>query len=374
MPYELKEETLNKLGLNKDGTEKVTGETPSTEKSDKIDEHGNEIRSYSDAEIGINIGDEFLKSHETTEKPPKEEKPEKSEEATSEKEHPSKQTAPEKKPDEEISEQEHPSTQEEEKEPTFQDRVIERLKVFEDEETQSKFMKDLENYEKFHATNTKTQQELAEERRQFQQLVNELVGEDYQKVIEEILKLDDLKDFLESADDWYSEREGGNPFRRLIDVWRSQNDNIKNYHEQTSAFEKERSDLELEKEVFEIQKLDDRYKEFDNVIALGDLADEIDKQGGINLKIAHKIWLADNLDKNVSDLSDKIKALEKDKTNLKKELKARNEELTELKSKTLPPSPGITEPIGAESFDYTTPSSGFDETEQRLRMKLGVEA
>jgi len=364
MAYELKEETLNKLGLNKDGTEKEGGETPT--KSEELDEHGNEIRSYSDAEIGYNLGEEFLTSKETTEEKP-EKKSEKSEETPKE-EQPIKETAKEEETGKETP-TEQPSSQEE-NEPTFSDKVIERLKVFEDEETQSKFLKDLENYEKFHASNTQERQKIADEKKQFETVIGELVGEDYQKTIDEILKLDDLKDFLESADDWYSEREEGNPFRKLIDIWRTKNDNIKNYHEQTSAFEKERSDLELEKEVFEVQKLDDRYKDTETLIALGDLAD----QHGVDLMTAHKLWLADNLNNNVSELNDKIKALEKDKTNLKKELKARNEEITELKSKALPLSTGAMESIGAESFDYTTPSSGFDETEQRVRRKLGVTA
>jgi hypothetical protein len=341
-------------------TEKEDIETkPSTD----IDEHGNEIRTYSDAEVGINIGNDFVNPPKDTDKKP-DKKSIKVEESP--KEQPS-----DKANEEKTSDKEPPKEQplkDQEAEPTFEQRVVERLKTFEDEEQRSKFLKDLENYEKFQASNTQERQKIAEEKKNLDVLIKELVGEDYQKTVDEILKLDDLKDFLESADNWYLDREEGNPFRKMVEHWRAKNDNVVKYHKGQSEFESERSELELEKEIFEIQKLDDRYKDTETLVALGDLADK----HGVDLKTAHKIWLSDNLSTDISELNDKIKALEKDKTNIKKELKARNEEVTELKSKVLPPLPGITEPAGAESFDYGSPSTGFDETEQRLYKKLGV--
>lgn len=354
MAYDLKQETLDKLGMNKDMTEKADA-TPT--KGEEVDEHGNEIRSYSDAEVGINLGMEFLTSKETTEK---ETKP-KSEEPP--KEQPTKESAKEETTGKETP-KEQPDSQ---TEPTFESSVIERLKSFDDEEKRSKFLKDLDNYEKFTASNTQERQKIADERKQLQQIIDELGAKEIQDSIDEILKLDDLKDFLDSADDWYSDRENGNPIRKFIETLRSKSGNVKQAHESQSVFDKERSDLELEKEVFEIQKLDERYKDTETLVQLGDLAD----QHGVSLKTAHKIWLADNLQTSVSDLNDKIKALEKDKSSLKKELKSRNEELTELKSKAMP-SPGVVGSVGAESFEYTTPSTGFDETEARLHKKLGL--
>jgi len=353
-PYELKPETLDKLGLNQDWTEKAI--EASVEIPDEVDEHGNEIRTYSDAEIGINIGNDFLypKKKDTEKKVDETLEPEKK--ATPEKEQP-EQAAEEKKPDEQSQ-----------GEPTFNDQVVERLKKFEDAELQTQFLKDLDNYEKFMANNTQKAQAIADERKKLEMLVTELGVKDYQGMVDEILKLDDLKDFLESADDWYSEHEGGNPFRKLVEHWKTSNDKVLKHVESKSVFEEERTALELEREVFAIQKLDDRYKDTEMLVALGDLAD----QHGVDLKTAHKIWLADNLTSNVTELNDKIKAMDKDKAALKKELKARNEELTELKKKAVTSQPGVIESVGVESFDYSTPSSGFDETEQRLYKKLGV--
>jgi len=355
-PYELKPETLDKLGLNVDGTEKAI-EAP-VEIPDGVDEHGNEIRTYSDAEIGINIGNDFLfpKKKDTEKKA--DETPEPVEATPPAEAHPSKQAAEEKKPDEQPQ-----------GEATFNDQVIERLKKFEDAELQTQFLKDLDNYEKFMANNTQKAQSIADERKKLEMLVTELGVKDYQGMVDEILKLDDLKDFLESADDWYSEHEGGNPFRKLIEHWRTSNDKVLKHHESKSVFEEERSALELEKEVFELQKLDDRYRVTETLI---ELADNVADKYGVDLKTAHKIWLADNLTSNVTELNDKIKAMDKDKAALKKELKDRNAEITELKKKAVTSQPGVIESVGAESFDYSTPSSGFDETEQRLYKKLGV--
>jgi len=354
MSYELKQDTLDKLGLNKDLTDK-TIKVPEeiTKEPVGIDEHGNDIlRTYSDAEIGINIGNDFLKSKEETTEKPAEKKPEPEKEPLK-KEHLEEQAAEEKKSAE--------------VEPTFNDQVIERLKKFEDAESQDQLLKSLDNYDKFNALNIQKSQAIAEERKKLEALVAELGIKDYQEIVDEILKLDDLKDFLESADDWYSEKES-NPFRKLVEHWRANNDKILKQHEIKSVFEEERTALELEKEVFEVQKLDGRYTDTDALISLGDLADK----HNVDLKTAHKIWLADNRETEVSGLNDRIKSLEKDKTALKKELKTRNEELTELKGKVPAASPGVVEPTGAESFDYSTPSSGFDETEQRLYKKLGV--
>jgi len=369
-PYELSTATLTKLNMNKDLTEKETPpEKEETVPSEEVDEHGNEIKSYSDAEIGINIGDNFLQPKEKKVEKEKEKKPDKetpTDEATSEKEHPSSQPS---ESGEEFS-KEHPSSQELS---DFHKSVIEKIAAFEDAESQDKFLKDLENYEKFHKTNTETQQKLSSDRSILENFAKSIGVDKFQGIVQKVLDLDDLDDFKESSDQWYDDK-GENPVRELIEYLESYNKPIKEEAEKISATEKEREELALEKELFALQKIDERYQKLENIQALGDIADKINNDGGVTLEIAHKLWKADNLDTKLSELDDQIKALKKDKSKLSKELKERNEEISQLKSKIPAPDTGEVSRIGAESFDYSTPSTGFDETEDRLRKKLGVES
>jgi len=366
-PYELSAATLTKLNMNKDLTEKETSPEKEEATPSEVDEHGNEIKSYSDAEIGINIGDNFLQPKEEKADEKKEtDKETPVDEATSEKEHSSSQSSESG----EESSKEHPSSQELS---DFHKSVIEKIAAFEDAESQDKFLKDLENYEKFHKTNTETQQKLSGDRSALENFAKSIGADKFQGIVQKVLDLDDLDDFKQSSDQWYDDK-GENPVRELIEYLESYNKPIKQEAEKISATEKEREELALEKELFALQKIDERYQKLENIQALGDIADEINNNGGVTLEVAHKLWKADNLDTKLSELDDQIKALKKDKSKLSKELKERNEEISKLKSTIPTPDTGEISRIGAESFDYSTPSTGFDETEDRLRRKLGVES
>jgi hypothetical protein len=365
--YNLSDETLEKLGLNPDLSEKT--EASEGEKEEvKVDERGIEvIREYGD-ELGINIGDEFKKTNDTKKDANEDKSKGEEKETPGDKDSKEQPEGKEQEKPNSEGEGEGDSEDEEPPGPTFSDKVAKLIsEKFADEGAQTKFLADLENYEKFMASNTTKAQDISNERKKLDSLIEKLGAKEVQENIEAVLGLDDLKDFLESADEWYGGAEN-NKIRFLIDALEGSSKEIKKYSSEKSALSEEKANLELEKEILAVQRLSKEYEEPEKLQELGNLADKY----GVDLATAHELRASNQRAERVKEMTTEKETLENEIKTLKSELKKRNKELSDAKAKIPVMDSGVNGK-GAIDYDFATPSSGLDETESRVKKMLGVE-
>ncbi|MFH1422383.1 MAG: hypothetical protein ABIH42_06695 [Planctomycetota bacterium] len=381
--YNLSDDALEKLGMNSDLTEK-SAESP-VEEEKKFDEDGKEIiMEYDENDLGFNIGTAFLNKSTKEEKEtlPADDKlgksdkskktPEKEQLSSKESDKDSNKDTDKENPQEtETSKEETEQPEGEEEEKTYKDLAYEQIKEFiPDFETEKELRDYIESAKagkNFTASATKKSQELAEERKQFENFVDTIGGNKIQDAIEAVTSLDDLDDILEQLDDWHEGKEN-NKFRTLIDVLSEKSKGITKHIEQKSALDEEKANLELEKEILAVQRLDSTYQDTQKLQELGNLADKY----GVDLATAHELIQSNQRAARAKELEAEKETLSNELKEVKSELKKRNAELTKAKAK-IPKMDTGASGKGATEYDFSTPSSGPDETEKRVRKMLGVE-
>lgn len=258
-------------------------------------------------------------------------------------------------------------------EPDFRDLIIERIdKSFDSVEKKEQLLKDLENYEKFMASNTQKSQEIAELRRQAESVLKKFDNDRLAKSLE-LLQQDeqDYEDFLKSTDEWFQEKES-NPIRELIESVQANTEEVEKIKKESKEELEREAELKLREELIDLYALDHSYK--DDMDKLDKLAELADKEG-INLIQAHKLQQAEQFTEEIASLKDQLKESTAKIKSLEKELKSKSEQSkkeNEIKS----PDIGLQGQIGASNFRYNPEKgtvSSFDETERRLREKFGLE-
>ena len=337
-PYELNTETLMKLGIDENYNE--IQDSPKESTSEKTDAEN---------------GDDDNKTPDVT----------------SEKETDDKGTKTESSQSEESPEKERSSSDEDEGgDFSFADKVIERIEKF-DEEAQGQFLKDLEDWDKFTASNRQRSQDLADQKRELENLVEKFGSDKLQTALKELMDSNDIEDFLDSADEWY-EGKDKNKIRNLVELLSASTPEIGKYKTEYDALAEERADFAVKKEIDALYDLKggDAYKDIDTLQELGKLAD----QHGVDLATAHKIRMSDIFPSQIAEKDTEISTLKKELRKIKAELKERNKKLTEkIKTESLETevNSGISGK-GVSGVDYLNKSSGFDETEARLQEQFGI--
>ena len=266
----------------------------------------------------------------------------------------------------------------------FHEKVIENLtRLIDDEddakgiEKQEKFLKDLENYEKFQASNTTEAMKNADIRKEIEALSQHLGSKEILETVETIIKREDLKDFLESADNWFDEQEADsgkspdqtkNPIRGLLSLLIKKTPENKIHAEETRAISEKEAQLNLKTELLDLYEVEPEYKK--NETTLMELATLADSTG-VNLLTAHKIRSAETLSKKTEELNGTIKTLNEKISNLEKELK------TATQKKPGKPNeykPGVIGNKGGPT-NFRQPHLGkpdFEGTRAKLIEKLGA--
>jgi len=339
--FKLSSESLAKIGLNEDHTDKEDYVAP-----DKLD--------Y-DARVTQLIPQ---KESENTEK---------SEET--EKKEPEKKEEPEKKTEPEISKEEKTEPEKDKKEdkPESQPettnvhpKLTEALKQFDTPEKQEKLATDLENRDKWWSSLTQKAQLIAEDRKKVDDLIETLC-------VDEIKSALDDPELQKALDDWYEEKGESNPFKKMPD--------IKKQAELREKQAAENFDKDLERQITTLIGIDKKYENPDEQIKLARIADE----KGVNLLIAHELQksnLTVNAEINTltSKVSEKEKVIaDKDKEieRLTKELKDRNLELTKIRENgTAEVKPGANgQPLKAKAVNIK--ATNFDDVTSALHKMAG---
>jgi len=205
-----------------------------------------------------------------------------------------------KQPEESAEEKEPEAAESKQPEAEFVEKASAYISEhFKDAEQQKQLMSDLENYEKFMASNTKKAQAIADEMRQFESERSE-----WAKQAEQFKPLFDAvndNELMESLDDWFGNADS-NPFRKVGDM--------KNIAETQSN-----SDFEkfFQSQVKEVQTLNPDYEDQDKLAELCKYADE----NHVNLVLAHRLLGSNEAGQKINTLNAKIAELEK--TNSRKQ-------------------------------------------------------
>jgi hypothetical protein len=158
---------------------------------------------------------------------------------------------------------------------------------------------DWNNDREWKKSNTEKAQSLAEEKTAFADMVSKLSGEKVKEAL-----ADD--DFMEAVDDYY-EGKDKNPLRHV--------EELETYTEEEQNLLNEKVRLEVEKDIFALQKTDKALEKEDNVQKLIDYASE----NGLRLPEAHKLM---NYDKISEELKTRTKELRSAKKSPKKKVEA----------------------------------------------------
>jgi len=229
--------------------------------------------------------------------------------------------------DKEGDTEEKPEKEEETKEPDFIGKVTEKISAFDlTEEEQEQFLSDLGNWGKYTKSNTERAMKLSEREKSVGdlELANNfaqfLGTEKVKKILDLLEKMtpEDRDDLRSATNDWFKE-PGENPVGMLFDLMlQAAPEATKLTKAQMEQAERD-AELKFRKEVLDIQEIDPAYKDENTLGELADIADE----NKVNLAVAHKIRIADNLQSSLNESNKKIKALEKEVLDLKKQ----NEEM-----------------------------------------------
>jgi hypothetical protein len=248
-------------------------------------------------------------------------------------------------------------------EPDFNTKVIEHLSKF-DDATKDQFIVDLEQgLGKFTAASTQRSQEAADQLKKANQLFD-LIGGDK---VKEALKDDGL---MEALDEWFDPEfkdgekadKSKNPFR-VIEL-----KDVEHYSKEQILLEKSKNDLALDREILEVQRLDKKFEDAEELKSLAEYADE----AGTTLAVAAKMKISEQKDK---DQTKEIETLKTQLKDTKKELKTRNDEYQKLEKSAAPIlTPGADGVMGVEKVDFkSSEDETMDQREARVRKKLGVD-
>jgi len=227
--------------------------------------------------------------------------------------------------------------------PEFETKVIEYVSKF-DEEKKGKFLGDLENWEKFTATSTQRHQDAADLERDAKELFS-LIGGDK---VKEALGNEEL---LEALDEWYGEKEK-NPFRTI------ESEKIESHSKEKELIKNKELELETEKEILAVQRIDKGYEDDEKLRNLGDYADEL----GTTLIVAAKLKEVEQKDDAIKTLNKTIQDTQKELKETKKELKKRNDDYQKLEKESAPIlKPGASEIAGAERVGFSKENASFED-------------
>ena len=175
--------------------------------------------------------------------------------------------------------------------------------VYEDEDGNETPLQDIvddwNNDREWKRSNTEKAQSIAEEKSTFEDMVSRLSGDKVKEALAD-------EDFMEAVDDYYEGKEN-NPLRHV--------EELETYTEEEQNLLNEKVRLEVEKDIFSLQKTDKALEKEDNVQKLIDYASE----NGLRLPEAHKLM---NYDKISDELKTRTKELRSAKKSPKKKVEA----------------------------------------------------
>ena len=206
-------------------------------------------------------------------------------------------------------------------------------------------VEDWKNNQDWQRANTEKAQELAEQKREFELNSKSINNEAIQTALEN----DDL---LEALDDWF-EGDENNPFRNAI--FEDKKDLEAQSSQENNPLETERVKLNIDKEIFELQKMDESLNDEGNLNSLVDYAMENE----LRLETAYKLSKYDSLTNDFDSVRD--------------ELKQRNEELSTLKKqaqKSIPQE--LPQGKGAMKEEHSGSAGTWGGAENRVLKKLGL--
>ena len=260
-------------------------------------------------------------------------------------------------------------------EEAYQDTVDKYLEQYDSVEKKQEFVKNIINQEKFTAGNTQRAQELSEgknkldseietlesERESFLELSSQLSGKEVNELLE---KIDD--DMLESSDEYYDGEEN-NVIRKLKNLLTKKIPENKEYVKQQVKILEQEDNIEFEKEVLNLVKLDDKYNEQSELETLGKEADEIKglfyERPHYSLRIAHELKKGkdtiEHKDNRIERLNKRIKSLELELTGLK----SKEEVITADKK----PGKGMSETVS----NFDPKGKSWDETLKEASASMG---
>ena len=245
----------------------------------------------------------------------------------------------------------------------YKSTVDQFLSEYDTPEKRQELLKDIENKNKFTASNTKKAMKIADERKQLDEDIRRL--ESNKKSLEELKsKLDPEKiepilqniddEVLEYMDDWYGESD--NDIRHLIEHIKQSSEDVQEMTEAEKQLAEERSKLEFEKEILYIQSKDPKYKEIENLTDLCKSADEL------NTSITEVF--EQRTEKEAKE------ALTNENITFKERIKSLEKELKELKSESKKPKPakvpkgGGTDTVKKPVSQSEVMKKSWDEIEQ----------
>ena len=159
---------------------------------------------------------------------------------------------------------------------------------------------DWNNDREWKKSNTEKAQSIAEEKSAFADMVSQLSGDKVKEALAD-------EDFMEAVDDYYEGKEN-NPLRHV--------EKLETYTEEEQTLLTEKVRLEVEKDIFALQKTDKSLEKEENIQALIDYASE----NGLRLPEAHKLM---NYDKISDELKTRTQELKSAKKSPKKQVVAK---------------------------------------------------
>ena len=200
------------------------------------------------------------------------------------------------------------------------------------------------NNQNWQKTNTEKAQQLAEQKKAFEESTKNLRTDDIKDALEN-------DEFMEALDDWF-EGSDKNPFRNAV----KELENTKpEPTQEAEAVDPDRVALDIDKEIFELQKIDESLNDENNLNTLAKFALDND----VSLPIAHKLMYFDDAVNEIDSL--------------RSELKARNEELSKLKKQAQDSIPAeLPKGKGAVSEGFKGTSGSWRGAEDRILQKLGL--
>ena len=204
------------------------------------------------------------------------------------------------------------------------------------------------NNRNWQKANTEKAQEIAEERKVLDAFNNE-----------DVMTLLKDKDFLDAVDDWNDGKS--NPLRSVVENLDKMGTSIEQESQsaeltpEEETLARERTALEVDREILELQSIDESLKDETNMEQLLQFA--VDNQ--MTLEQAHKYKVSEDLENELDQV--------------RTELKERNKELSELKKSSGKPIP--TAPVkgsGSKGESLPPNTDGWRGAEDRVLAKLGL--
>lgn len=246
----------------------------------------------------------------------------------------------------------------------FDKELQDILVRYKDPESKRQLLKDLKNHEKFMAANTQRAQELAEmrrnlesERSELSKLTERLRVKEIRELIEGLSeeRLAELDERFADPDDPYDDGRDKNVLRRIKELYGSLESGSQLSEAEQSIIE-EKSRLQVERELLELSRITGESYDIDNPSEwLNELADEAVKLG-VDLITAYKVREYEGS----KDELDKLRA----------ELKAANKQLNEYRKRYPDMGVGVLGGKGSRREEY--PVGSFEEATNSIKKQLGI--